>query len=78
MKYNWIIILLLFAGTFSAFAEEEKTGLNVRELILDHISDSYEWHIATWGEHHISIPLPVIVKGQNSGWHIFSSARYIA
>ena len=39
------------------------------------MSDAYEWHITTWNKHHVSIPLPVIVKGQN-GWQVFSSARF--
>ncbi len=54
-------------------AEEE---LNVKELILDHLADSYEWHITTWGDTHVSIPLPVIVKGETSGWHIFLSSKF--
>jgi len=50
--------------------------LDVTELILDHVMDAYEWHITTFGHTHISIPLPVIVKGKNSGWHVFSSGRF--
>ncbi|MDR2682953.1 MAG: F0F1 ATP synthase subunit A [Dysgonamonadaceae bacterium] len=66
--------------SFPAFANEEspeeKPDLNVRELILDHVSDGYGWHITTFGHRHLSIPLPVIVKGQESGWHLFSSAKF--
>lgn len=49
--------------------------IDVKEIVMGHLSDSYEWHIATWNGHHISIPLPVIVKGKESGWHVFSSSR---
>lgn len=57
--------------------EPAKEGeLNVKELILEHLADSYEWHITTIGDKHISIPLPVIVKGENSGWHIFMSSKF--
>lgn len=45
-------------------------------FIMNHIGDSYEWHIITWGETHISIPLPVILYSENSGWHCFSSANF--
>jgi F-type H+-transporting ATPase subunit a len=67
-------------GTTSSFASEgdsskEAKELNVKELILEHLADSYEWHITTWGEHHISVPLPVIVKGENSGWNVFCSSK---
>jgi F-type H+-transporting ATPase subunit a len=62
-------------GTFSAHAEEEP-DLNVRELILDHVGDGYGWHITTFGHTPVSIPLPIIVKGQESGWQVFSSAQF--
>jgi F-type H+-transporting ATPase subunit a len=65
----------------SVFAEaahpsEEKGELNIREFILEHLSDSYEWHITAFGEKHISVPLPVIVKGENSGWNVFLSSAF--
>ena len=74
-----IIILLFSLCILPAFAEhetpEEKQDLNVKELILDHIGDGYGWHITTFGHTHVSIPLPIIVKGQESGWHVFSSSK---
>ena len=80
IKYNLWLFLLLAFGLFlpkTAFAssEEHKGEINVSEFVLEHLADSYEWHITTWGNHHVSIPLPVIVKGETSGWHIFSSER---
>ena len=81
---NIILIIFLFSGMLT-YAEEtngvhhsekEDTELNVTELILDHVADGYDWHITTFGHTHVSIPLPVIVKGKNSGWHLFSSARF--
>jgi F-type H+-transporting ATPase subunit a len=56
--------------------ETNKKDLNVTELILDHVGDSYDWHLTSFGHTHLSIPLPVIVKGKESGWHLFSSARF--
>lgn len=50
--------------------------MNVKEFILDHLADSYEWHITTINDKHISIPLPIIVKGKESGWQLFSSSRF--
>jgi len=55
---------------------EQKEDLDVTELIMEHVADAYEWHITTFGHTHLSIPLPVIVKGKDSGWQIFSSARF--
>jgi F-type H+-transporting ATPase subunit a len=53
-----------------------KKDLNVTELILDHIGDAYDWHIATIDGHSISIPLLVIVRGSDGVWHLFSSSRF--
>ncbi len=54
-------------------AEEEE--LQVGEMIIEHITDSYEWHIMTVGEHHISIPLPVILYDEGN-WYVFSSSKF--
>jgi len=79
---NTILTVFLFVG-MQAYAEEangaadpEKEKLDVTELIMDHVGDAYEWHITSFGHTQVSIPLPVIVKGKNSGWHIFSSSRF--
>ena len=54
---------------------EEEQGIDVKTVVLDHITDSYEWHICTVGEHHVTIPLPVIVRSQSGEWHCFSSSH---
>lgn len=79
VKYILIVIFALLFGsskTFAAGEVSEGGDLDVKELILDHLVDSYEWHIATIGESHISVPLPVIVKGENSGWQVFCSSKF--
>jgi F-type H+-transporting ATPase subunit a len=45
------------------------------KIIMEHIADAYDWHIATIGHTHISIPLPVIIYDQN-GMHIFLSSKF--
>ena len=68
----WVFIMLLpFFGTGNAFAQD----IDVKELIFEHLGDSYNWHITQWGDQEISIPLPVIVMSKLSGWHIFLSSR---
>ena len=71
------MVTCIFFLSISVSAEEKKeSNVDVKEIVLGHMSDAYEWHITTWGGHHISIPLPVIVKSHNGGWHIFSSSRF--
>ena len=57
-----------------AFADSEvPKSFNVSEYIFGHISDAYDWHITTVNDHHISIPLPVILI--DGGVHVFSSEK---
>ena len=66
-----LLLIVMFWQTGYVSAQE----LNVKELLFEHLGDSYSWHITQWGDHEISIPLPVIVKGKDSGWHLFLSSR---
>lgn len=45
------------------------------KLILEHIGDEHEWHFATLGHTHVSIPLPCIVFTKD-GLKIFSSSNF--
>ncbi len=54
---------------------KKKEELNLRELILDHVADSYEWHITTISGKHISLPLPVILYSKKSGFNVFLSSK---
>ena len=62
-----------FAQEVGAESEKEQS-IDMKELVFGHINDAYSWHITTINGHHISIPLPCIVYGQN-GLDIFSSSR---
>jgi F-type H+-transporting ATPase subunit a len=57
-------------------AEKPKEEVNVKELILEHLADSYTWHITKIGETDIVVPLPVMVYSQTTGWHVFLSSAF--
>ncbi len=50
-------------------------GNKVGHLIIEHITDSYEWHILSIGEHHVTVPLPVILYDQGH-WITFWSSEF--
>lgn len=58
-----------------ADGEKAKQEVDVKEIVFGHIGNSYEWHITSWGDLHITVPLPVIVYSETTGWHVFLSSR---
>lgn len=71
-----IILLGLFSSVHSFAQHETESKFNAGNFIIDHIGDAHEWHIATIGHTHISIPLPVIVYSEFSGLSVFSSGKF--
>lgn len=83
-NYLKSIIAFVFILTFSMqpmlaaeeHGEENGEPIDVKELILEHLGDAYEWHITTINDNHITIPLPIILYSEISGFHCFSSAKF--
>ncbi|GAP42060.1 FoF1-type ATP synthase, membrane subunit a [Lentimicrobium saccharophilum] len=84
MKKGLLFIFLLLSGLLAYPApaaagtgsgESHDEAFNAGHLIIDHIVDSHEWHIATIGHTHITIPLPVILIDQGK-LHVFSSSKF--
>lgn len=72
-----LFLLLLFALLPLAAGAQEKGGgekLDIPEIVLEHLSDSYEWHIATFGGKSVSILLPIIVRSSETGQWTFCTA----
>lgn len=72
-----ILCFVLFFSLSNLFASEAENSkeIDTKAIIFEHVQDAYSWHIITIGEHHVSIPLPVIVKSSERGWFVFSSAK---
>lgn len=68
-------IFLILVATIAAmpiFAQEaeQKEEINIPEIVLEHLADSYEWHICGEDENAVSIPLPIIIRSNKTGeWH---------
>jgi F-type H+-transporting ATPase subunit a len=59
------------SSTFAAESEEDKTS-----FIMHHVVDSHEWHFATFGHTHVTLPLPVIVYSGDRGLEFFMSTDF--
>lgn len=46
------------------------------KFVMEHVSDAFEWHIATFGETEVSIPLPIILYSKTSGLNVFLSSHF--
>ncbi len=68
-------ILLGFAvpARAAGHGEEEKEGVDVKEIIFHHLGDGYGWEVPF--SHVYRIPLPVIVRAQDGAWFCFSSSK---
>ncbi len=57
-------------------------GFDAGKYVMEHVSDSYDWHIVSFGEKHISIPLPVILYSKSTelhegkSFHVFMSSKF--
>jgi F-type H+-transporting ATPase subunit a len=58
-----------------ANSEPKDKKFNAGELIIGHITDSHEWHIAGQGERAIAVPLPIIVYSSEKGLSVFLSNK---
>ncbi|HAX96650.1 MAG TPA: F0F1 ATP synthase subunit A, partial [Prolixibacteraceae bacterium] len=73
------VILISYLPAFSAGSDSqsgEESGFNAGKFVIDHVSDAYEWHITSFGDFHVSVPLPVILYSKTSGFHTFMSSKF--
>ncbi len=70
-----LVVLTTTLSMAGAETKEKSQTPNVSEIVLEHIKDSYDWHVTDIGNRHIVINLPVIVKS-STGWHVFSTGKF--
>jgi len=71
----FFFLAFLFSPNFSLNAQEEEEKLDIGGYIMEHITDDYGWHITTYNEHHISIPLPIMLF-DGGKFVVFSSNKF--
>ncbi|MBD8488320.1 F0F1 ATP synthase subunit A [Echinicola sp. CAU 1574] len=69
-----VFLLALSTATFASSPEEG--GENKTGFIMHHIKDSHEWHFATMGHTHVTLPLPVIIYSSDRGLEFYSSTDF--
>ena len=75
---GFTIALCMIFSANRAFAAEKNpadtNAFNPGSLIIEHVIDSYGWHITGEGEKSVAIPLPVILI--DNGLHVFMSNKF--
>jgi len=80
VKYFSLVFCFIAMSCFSVFAENStpppaKEDVNITELVMGHITDSYDWDITKVGNTKVCVYLPVIVFSHQTGWHMFLSSH---
>ncbi len=89
LKKIGLLLLILFSLSNLTFAqhghEQEVNGMEkwqdevavedfkAGDMIIEHITDAYEWHIITVGHTHVSVPLPVMLYDEGKFIFFMSS-----
>lgn len=55
--------------------EVEQQEFQAGEMIIEHITDSYEWHLITAYDNHYAIPLPIMLYDEGE-FHFFMSSVF--
>ena len=74
--YIFLVLTFLSIDSWASATKEDEKKVDVKEIIFDHIGDSYEWHITSINGKHIAVPLPVILISEQSGLHVFMSSVF--
>ncbi len=59
------------------FANQARAEEGQDDFIMHHITDAHEWHFATIGQKHITLPLPIILLSADRGLEVFLSSRLL-
>ncbi len=89
IKALFVVFLFVCFSVANVLAQESKIGVadsasakpataakfNPKDVIIEHVMDSHEWHFFSIGQKHISFPLPCILYSKANGVQFFSFAK---
>jgi len=63
----------VFEHPAKAEGQKDEGKFNAGEMIMEHVVDNHEWHVAEIGSLHLTIPLPIILLYDGRLYTFFSS-----
>lgn len=97
MSLKWVLLLMLLAvfrlpavsaqqdGTYekeTSADDHVEENFDAGKFVIEHVLDAYDWHIASIGDRHYSVPLPVILYSlkpdlhEGKSFHVFMSSKF--
>jgi len=69
-----IVLTSLFTPVFGSdeAVHDQAEPVNISDVILHHVKDDHQWHVADW----LVIPLPIIVYSEEKGLDVFMSSNF--
>ncbi|MCC5931784.1 MAG: F0F1 ATP synthase subunit A [Cyclobacteriaceae bacterium] len=77
VRFNLIFIFFICCIGQAELKAAGGNSDNKTAFILHHIQDAHEWHFATIGDIHITLPLPVILVSADRGIEVFMSSKLV-
>jgi len=81
LKVALLSLFYSFSFSFLALAqtheqENKNEQFDAGKMIMEHILDSHEWHVFTWGDFHATVPLPIVLYSPENGFDMFMSSKF--
>ncbi|WP_185859957.1 F0F1 ATP synthase subunit A [Blattabacterium cuenoti] len=70
----YCFLIFLFITNLFANENENQKNIDIANTIIEHVSDSHEWHVIGNHENGIIFSLPVFLW--NNGWEFFLSSQF--
>jgi len=82
ISVSFLICMLFSTQNFVVAENKSDEEFKAGEVIIEHVLDSYDWHLFTWKGHHVGINLPIIVINEGriysfSTKRLHDSATYV-
>jgi F-type H+-transporting ATPase subunit a len=74
--FSFLAVVLSISVVSPVYSASEEGGSKT-DFIFHHVQDAHEWHFATIGHTHITLPLPVIIYVKGDGLKFFMSSDFV-
>ena len=71
-----VVAFFSFSSAFASGKQAAEGEIDVKEIVLGHLGDAYEWHFFATENVEGTIPLPCIVRDEETHeWKVFMSSK---